>query len=126
VRPSRSLDNIRDAEFSRSSFDNVTTPLRGYQQNVIGDLSAMIEEVAVTYGDQPDLWQKRIVHELVIGGLEDRSAEQRMTGDWIIFAKHEGQNFYLGLASHEEATPQIADQLFLLPLLRWTAKPLQP
>jgi hypothetical protein len=26
VRPSRSLENIRDAEFSRSSFDNVTTP----------------------------------------------------------------------------------------------------
>ena len=25
-----------------------------------------------------------------------------MTGDWIIFAKHEGQNFYLGLATHEE------------------------
>jgi hypothetical protein len=35
-----------------------------------------------------------------------------MTGDWIIFAKHEGQNFYLGLATHEEAMPQVADQLY--------------
>jgi hypothetical protein len=27
-----------------------------------------------------------------------------MTGDWIIFAKHEGQNFYLGLGTHDAAT----------------------
>jgi hypothetical protein len=50
------------------------------------------------------------VHKLVIGGLEDRIAAKRMTGDCIIFAKHEGQNFYLGLATHDEATRD-ADQL---------------
>ncbi len=27
-----------------------------------------------------------------------------MTGDWIIFAKHERRNFYLGLGTHNEAT----------------------
>ncbi len=74
------------------------------------DLSERIAEEAVAYGDQPDLWQKRIVHNLVIGGLEDRSAAQRMTGDWIIFAKHEGQNIYLGLAAHQKAEHD-ADQL---------------
>jgi hypothetical protein len=67
------------------------------------DLSKMIEDVAAAYGDQPDHWQKILVHQLVLGGLEDRIAAQRMTGDWIIFAKHDGQNFYLDLAKHEEA-----------------------
>jgi hypothetical protein len=67
------------------------------------DLSAMIGAVAVECGDQPDLWPKRLVHQLVLGGLDDRAAVRRMTGDWIIFAKHEGQNFYLGLGTHDEA-----------------------
>ena len=59
------------------------------------DLSAMIGAVAVESGDQPDLWPKRLVHQLVLGGLDDRAAVRRMTGDWIIFAKHEGKTFTL-------------------------------
>jgi hypothetical protein len=59
------------------------------------DLSKMIEGVATEIGDQPDLWLKRLAHQLVLGGLEDRAAAGRMTGDWIIFAKHEGRNFSL-------------------------------
>jgi hypothetical protein len=66
------------------------------------DLSAKIEEVAVECGDQPDLWPKRLVHQLVLRGLDDRAAARRMTGDWIIFAKHEGRNFYLGLGTHDD------------------------
>jgi hypothetical protein len=74
------------------------------------DLSAMIERVAVECGDEPDLWPKRLAYRLVLGGLEDRAG--RMTGDWII-AKHDGQNFYLGLETHGEATrdPDIYQRL---------------
>ena len=62
----------------------------------------MIEGALREYGDQPDLWQKRIVHQLVLGGLDERAGAQRMTGDWIIFAKREGRNFYLGLGTHDD------------------------
>ena len=68
------------------------------------DLTAMIEKVASEHGSQPDLWPMRLVHQLVPGGLDQRVEAQRMTGDWIIFAKHDEQNFYVGLATHEEAT----------------------
>ncbi len=63
----------------------------------------MIEQVAAECGDHPDLWPKRLAHQFVLGGLEDRAAARRMTGDWIIFATHEGRNFYLGLGTHDEA-----------------------
>lgn len=52
---------------------------------------------------------------MVIGGLERRSAAKELTGDWIIFAKHGGQNYYLGLVRHPAAgqnvDPQIYDKL---------------
>lgn len=66
------------------------------------DLSKMIEEVAAEHGDNPDIWQKLVPYKFVMDAFRDRIAAKRMTGDWIIFAKHEGANFYLDLATHEE------------------------
>ncbi len=64
------------------------------------DLTKMINEVA-QYGHVPEVWQNIICHMLVVDGYTDR-AHFGLTGDWIIFAKHNGENFYLDLASHEE------------------------
>jgi hypothetical protein len=74
------------------------------------ELTAMIEKVAAACGDQPERWPNRLTHELIMGGLNDRIAAKRMTGDWIIFAKHERLNYYLDLATHEEAR-RAPDQL---------------
>jgi len=32
----------------------------------------------------------------------ERSRKQCLTGEWIIYAQHEGQNYYLCLAQHDE------------------------
>ena len=66
------------------------------------DLSARVERAAAEYGNQPELWQKWLAYQIGMVGLDERVKVCRMTGDWIIFAKHEGQNFYLGLATHDE------------------------
>lgn len=77
------------------------------------DLDAMINRVAEEPGHDPDLWPKLLAHQFMMGALEERSAAQRMTGDWIVFAKHEGQNYYLDLATHEEGEPgDCANRLF--------------
>ncbi|HDR9054107.1 TPA: hypothetical protein QDB02_001821 [Burkholderia vietnamiensis] len=74
------------------------------------DLDRMLREVAEAYGEDPELWQAYLAHRLVVGGFEER-AQRGLTGDWIIYAKHEGANYYLDLATHEEGEPQHAEQL---------------
>lgn len=65
------------------------------------DLSAMIESVAREYGENTDLWPNVLAHRLVVEGFEER-ASRGLTGDWIIYGKHQGENFYLDLATHDE------------------------
>ena len=48
-----------------------------------------------------------ISHRLVIGGYTDRAGQGELTGEWIVFSKHEGQRFYLTLASHSEGDDAI-------------------
>lgn len=65
------------------------------------DLDKMIRDVARAHGADPDRWPGALAHRLWIGGYEDR-VRQGLTGDWLIFARHDGQNYYLDLATHEE------------------------
>jgi hypothetical protein len=37
----------------------------------------------------------------------DRARAQELTGEWIVFAKHEGKNYYLCLAGHDEGDDHI-------------------
>lgn len=76
-----------------------------------GDLTSLLERITRECGDEPDVWKKRLAHELVIGAVEDR-AKRGFTGDWIVYAKHDGRNYYLDLASHDEATPSKAGTLY--------------
>jgi hypothetical protein len=66
------------------------------------DLDALIRDVQENHGSDPDSWPGVLVHRFVLDAYVDR-ARRGLTGDWIIFAKHEGANYYLDLATHEEA-----------------------
>ncbi|WP_157652251.1 hypothetical protein [Burkholderia ubonensis] len=74
------------------------------------DLDQMILDVAQKYGEDPDQWINHLVHRLVVSGYEERAA-RGLTGDWIIFAKHAGANYYLDLATHDEGSAEQAEQL---------------
>ena len=40
-----------------------------------------------------------------------RSSAQNLTGNWIVFAQHEGKNYYLCLAEHDEGDDTIAARI---------------
>jgi hypothetical protein len=71
----------------------------------------MIKQVASEQGHDPAMWPKLLTHRLVMGGIEERSGANRLTGDWIIFAKHGKNNYYLDLATHEEGEGENAPGL---------------
>lgn len=74
------------------------------------DLDRVIAEVADTHGDKIDRWPGIIAHRFA-NGYTHRSQAGQLTGDWIIFAEHQGERYYLDLATHEEALPRKATRL---------------
>lgn len=92
------------------------------------DLDRLIDAVADAYGEDPTGWQSvlshRVIHDGYLGRI--RCAGQSsireygegarrgggLTGDWIIYGKHEGANYYLDLATHEEGSKERAASLY--------------
>jgi hypothetical protein len=60
-------------------------------------------------GDNP----VRYVHELVIGGYERRFGNDKMTGEWIVYAKVDDVNYYLTLGTHAEGDGNVFERVKL-------------
>jgi hypothetical protein len=45
-------------------------------------------------------WQGRLAHEMTVAAYEERSKKNRRTGEWIVFSKHNGKNYYLFISNH--------------------------
>lgn len=50
-------------------------------------------------------------HRVVVESYEKRAMEQKLTGEWIVFAKHEEKNYYLCLATHDLGDQQIFENV---------------
>jgi len=51
-----------------------------------------------------------IVDDIISGNLRRLAQESKLTGEWLIFAKHQGENFYLSLATHDKETHESVRQ----------------
>jgi hypothetical protein len=58
-------------------------------------------------------------YEVSHGSLEKRAEQKRLTGEWIVFAKHEGQNFYLCASTHTNGDQVIYDSIKSAVLLQF-------
>jgi hypothetical protein len=65
------------------------------------DLHALGHEIADAFGDDTEAWPAHYADRIVRQGYEDR-VDRGLTGDWIVFGKHGGLNYYLDIATHEE------------------------
>jgi len=54
---------------------------------------------------------KQIAHRLTITAFEKRSATKKMTGEWIVFLKHDEMNYYLCLGTHQTGDQRILDKI---------------
>lgn len=63
-------------------------------------LDAALKVIASEHGEDPDMWPRVLAHRLTVGGYEARAGQ--LTGEWIIYAEHEQENYYLTLGTHEE------------------------
>ena len=53
----------------------------------------------------------RTVHAFVVESFEQRNADQKMTGEWIVYAILDGKNYYLTLGAHNEDDDAIATRV---------------
>jgi hypothetical protein len=53
----------------------------------------------------------QIAHRVSIEAFQERAGADRLTGEWIIFGKHDRKNYYLSVASHDEGDGIIFNQI---------------
>jgi len=78
-----------------------------------GKLEKLVEEVLdpnkspVITKEMINELSHRVTHE----PFESRANDGRITGEWLVFAKHNGQNHYLCMATHDTGDQAIFDKL---------------
>lgn len=59
----------------------------------------------------PDGLAKDLANKLTFGALEGRANNHKLTGQWIVFAKHDQRNYYLCLNTHDAGDQMIFDRI---------------
>ena len=54
---------------------------------------------------------KELAHNLVVGSMEERAAQNKLTGEWIVYAKENNANYYLGIWRHDAGDEKIAETI---------------
>lgn len=60
-----------------------------------------------------DKFVGELVQTMTLRPIEIKSQSNRMTGEWIVFHKHNSQNYYLTLAFHGESNSDIHKKILL-------------
>ncbi|MBF9171271.1 hypothetical protein ABFU49_00170 [Xanthomonas campestris pv. campestris] len=72
----------------------------------IADASASGEERYVTEADIEEF-----AHDIVVSNFEHLRVDASLTGEWLIFAKYNEENYYLSLGKHDTGDELIRSQI---------------
>jgi hypothetical protein len=107
-------------------------PLRGLQKKhyLVGGLNSLATNIRIGFGRKQKAlrhivaqhWNSKTAHlppevvskniaDAVVGLYTGRSRDESLTGEWIVYAQHEGRNYYLCLALHDEGDAAIFDRI---------------
>jgi hypothetical protein len=87
--------------------ENIVNGLkRGALEKLVDEIFDPNKSSVVTEAMTTEL-ANRAVHE----PLQSRADQGALTGEWIVFAKHNGQNYYLCLNTHEAGDQVIWDRI---------------
>ena len=78
-----------------------------------GRLERLVDEI-FDPNDSPVVTEKMInelAHRASVESFEQRASDGKLTGEWIVFAKHEGKNYYLCLATHRTSDQSIHNKI---------------
>jgi hypothetical protein len=89
------------------------SPRKGIGRDGLPWLRKQVEE-ATASGEDKNLTEAdiaSIVHDAVQGNLERLANDRALTGEWLVFAQHEGQNYYLCVGRHRGGDDFLRSQI---------------
>ena len=60
-----------------------------------------------------EAFTRYVAHHMTLDPVQLKSEAGRMTGEWVVFHKHDGNNYYLTLAAHDEGDERIYERVLL-------------
>lgn len=87
-----------------------------YNEMANGKLEKIVSDVFEPHMGKPatkDMFEdlaKRAVHD----SLDERRTKSKTTGEWVTFAKHNNQNYYLCMATHDNGDDAIRNKIDLI------------
>lgn len=52
-----------------------------------------------------------LTQAIVFGSIDERASAEKLTGEWIVFAKEAGENYYLSIETHQQLDERVASNL---------------
>lgn len=93
----KNLSNFSQSEFGKKHFQ------RKWEEAARENESGVFDEA----------FARHIAHHMTLDPVRIKSEAGRMTGEWLVFHKHEGKNYYLTFGAHDEDKEKIHERILL-------------
>lgn len=81
----------------------------------IAHFNKVYDEAGAISGSEyiDETFTKYLAHHMTIDPIEIKNQSKTMSGEWVVFHKHNDQNYYLTIASHKESNDEIYKRVSL-------------